>query len=132
MSSVSNDEFHYNAFRGGRRDKNYSFKDQNDLSRYHGSTNFVAHRNEGTREYRVWIPEDLKVIETSKVRFQKPQQSNSGAVLASPDVKFSDYVVVYNGEDHEDETINNIPAFLPQNSDSETECEELSETGSCV
>ncbi|GFS97430.1 hypothetical protein TNCV_733611 [Trichonephila clavipes] len=46
-SPVSSEEFHYNAFRGGRRDRNCSFKDQNDLNRYHGSTNFVAHRNEG-------------------------------------------------------------------------------------
>ncbi|GFW29529.1 hypothetical protein TNCV_4491421 [Trichonephila clavipes] len=46
-----------------------------------------------TRGYRVWIPEDSKVIETSNVRFQKPQQSNGGAVLASPNLKFSDYEV---------------------------------------
>ncbi|GFR25368.1 hypothetical protein TNCT_463961 [Trichonephila clavata] len=45
-SSVSNDEFHYDAFRGRRLDRSYPFKDRNDLSRYHGSTNFVIHRNE--------------------------------------------------------------------------------------
>ncbi|GFS84312.1 hypothetical protein TNCV_4605341 [Trichonephila clavipes] len=45
-SSASSDEFNYSTFRGGRRDGNYSFKYQNDLSRYHGSTNFVAHQNE--------------------------------------------------------------------------------------
>ncbi|GFU38127.1 hypothetical protein TNCV_4328341 [Trichonephila clavipes] len=43
----------------------------------------------GTRGYRVWIPEDSRVIETSNFRFQKPQQSNSGAVLASPGLKIS-------------------------------------------
>ncbi|GFU15169.1 retrovirus-related Pol polyprotein from transposon TNT 1-94 [Trichonephila clavipes] len=127
-SSVTSDEFNYNSFRGGRRDRNYSFKDRNELSRYHGSANSVVHQNQerlnrtvidgartvlsesgldksfwpeavlyfvhvwnrlchsgqtltpielyiGTRGYRVWIPEDSKVIETSNVRFQKPQQS---------------------------------------------------------
>ncbi|GFS84307.1 CCHC-type domain-containing protein [Trichonephila clavipes] len=76
----------------------------------------------GTRGYRVWIPEDSRVIETSNVRFQKPQQRNSGAVLASPGLKFSDYEVVQNCED--DKTVNNIPVSLSQNSDSETEDEE--------
>ncbi|GFW78822.1 retrovirus-related Pol polyprotein from transposon TNT 1-94 [Trichonephila clavipes] len=57
----------------------------------------------GTRGYRVWIPEDSKVIETSNVRFQKPQQSNGGAVLASPNLKFSDYEVFENGDDDTDE-----------------------------
>ncbi|GFW65660.1 hypothetical protein TNCV_3550831 [Trichonephila clavipes] len=52
----------------------------------------------------------------------KPQQSNNGAVLASPGLKFSDYKVVENCED--DKTVNNIPASFPQNSDSETEDEE--------
>ncbi|GFW03591.1 uncharacterized protein TNCV_3988101 [Trichonephila clavipes] len=83
----------------------------------------------GTREYRVWILEDSKVIETSNVRFQKPQQSNSGAVLASPGLKFYDYEVVENGDD-DDKTVNNIPVSLPKNSDSETEDEELSRTDS--
>ncbi|GFT34669.1 uncharacterized protein TNCV_1536071 [Trichonephila clavipes] len=57
-----------------------------------------------TRGYRVWIPEDSKVIETSNVRFQKPQQSNSGAVLASPGLKFSDYKVV-EGSNVDDKTV---------------------------
>ncbi|GFW22180.1 retrovirus-related Pol polyprotein from transposon TNT 1-94 [Trichonephila clavipes] len=84
----------------------------------------------GTRGYRVWIPEDSKVIETSNVRFQKPQQSNGGAVLASPNLKFSDYEVFENGDDDtdEDERVNNIPISLPQDSDSETEGENLSRT----
>ncbi|GFS71710.1 uncharacterized protein TNCV_2995071 [Trichonephila clavipes] len=69
---------------------------------------------------RVWIPEDLRVIETSNVRFRKPQQSNSGAVLASPGFKFSDYEVV---ENCDDKTVNNIPVSFPQNSNSETEDE---------
>ncbi|GFS81526.1 uncharacterized protein TNCV_3435831 [Trichonephila clavipes] len=85
----------------------------------------------GTRGYRVWIPEDSRVIETSNVRFQKPQQSNSGAVLASPGLKFSDYEVVENCDD-EDKTVNNIPVSLPQSSDSETEDEDLSRTDSSV
>ncbi|GFS92962.1 retrovirus-related Pol polyprotein from transposon TNT 1-94 [Trichonephila clavipes] len=227
-SSVTSDEFNYNSFRGGRRDRNYSFKDRNELSRYHGSANSVVHQNQectrskaplnllhcdvwgpanvigkrgekyylsvlddysrrmfifpmcyksdtydilakfiiraerqldlkvkavrtdfggefiasilsdffvervgfalGTRGYRVWIPEDSKVIETSNVRFQKPQQSNGGAVLASPNLKFSDYEVFENGDDDtdEDERVNNIPISLPQ--DSETEAENLSRT----
>ncbi|GFY02293.1 copia protein [Trichonephila clavipes] len=84
----------------------------------------------GTRGYRVWIPEDSKVIETSNVRFQKPQQSNGGAVLASPNLKFSDYEVFENGDDDtdEDERVNSIPISLPQDSDSETEGENLSRT----
>ncbi|GFW98518.1 copia protein [Trichonephila clavipes] len=84
----------------------------------------------GTRGYRVWIPEDSKVIETSNVRFQKPQQSNGGAVLASPNLKLSDYEVFENGDDDtdEDERVNNIPISLPQDSDSETEGENLSRT----
>ncbi|GFU04439.1 retrovirus-related Pol polyprotein from transposon TNT 1-94 [Trichonephila clavipes] len=53
----------------------------------------------GLRGYRVWIPEDSRVIETSNVCFQKPQQSNSEVVLASPDLKFSDYEVVENCDD---------------------------------
>ncbi|GFY09841.1 retrovirus-related Pol polyprotein from transposon TNT 1-94 [Trichonephila clavipes] len=76
----------------------------------------------GTRGYMEWIPEDSRVIETSNVRFQKPQQSNSGAVLASPGLKFSDYEVVEKCED--DKTVNNIPVSLPENLDSETEDEE--------
>ncbi|GFY74472.1 hypothetical protein TNIN_7721 [Trichonephila inaurata madagascariensis] len=60
----------------------------------------------------------------------KSQQSNSGAVLASPGLKFSDYEVV-EGSDV-DKTVNNIPVSLPQNSDSETEDEELSRTDSPV
>ncbi|GFX42221.1 copia protein [Trichonephila clavipes] len=76
---------------------------------------------QGTRGYKVWIPEDSRVIETSNVRFQKLQQNNSGAVLASPGFKFSDYEVV---ENCDDKTVNNIPVSLPQNSDSETEDEE--------
>ncbi|GFX09033.1 retrovirus-related Pol polyprotein from transposon TNT 1-94 [Trichonephila clavipes] len=79
----------------------------------------------GTR-YRVWIPEDSRVIETSNVRFQKPQQSNSGVALVSPGFKFSDYEVVENCED--DKTVNSIPVSLPQNSYSETEDEEPSRT----
>ncbi|GFV89340.1 retrovirus-related Pol polyprotein from transposon TNT 1-94 [Trichonephila clavipes] len=84
----------------------------------------------GTRGYRVWIPEDSKVIETSNVRFQKPQQSNGGAVLASPNLKFSDCEVFENGDDDtdEDERVNNIPISLLQDSDSETEGENLSRT----
>ncbi|GFY30254.1 retrovirus-related Pol polyprotein from transposon TNT 1-94 [Trichonephila clavipes] len=84
----------------------------------------------GTRGYRVWIPEDSKVIETSNVRFQKPQQSNGGAVLASPNLKFSDYKVFENGDDDtdEDEGVHNIPISLPQDSDSKTEGENLSRT----
>ncbi|GFX40394.1 retrovirus-related Pol polyprotein from transposon TNT 1-94 [Trichonephila clavipes] len=78
----------------------------------------------GTRGCRVWIPDDSRVIETSNVHFQKPQQSNSGAVLAFPGLKFSDYKVVENCDD--DKTVNNIPVSLPQNSDSETEDEESS------
>ncbi|GFT70821.1 retrovirus-related Pol polyprotein from transposon TNT 1-94 [Trichonephila clavipes] len=50
------------------------------------------------------------------------RQSNSGAVLVSPGLKFSDYKVVENGDD--DKTVNNIPVSLPQDSDSETEDEE--------
>ncbi|GFX73365.1 CCHC-type domain-containing protein [Trichonephila clavipes] len=73
----------------------------------------------GTRGYRVWIPEDSKVIETSNIRFQKPQQSNGGAVLVSPNLKFSDYEVFENGDDDtDDERVNNIPISLPQDSDS--------------
>ncbi|GFU27522.1 retrovirus-related Pol polyprotein from transposon TNT 1-94 [Trichonephila clavipes] len=225
-SSVTSDEFNYNSFRSGRRDRNYSFKDRNELSRYHGSANSVVHQNQerlnrtvidgartvlsesgldksfwpeklyyifvhvwnrlchsgqtltpielyigikpsirhlrpfgstlyvgtprplrgkldpkakkgilvgfalGTRGYRVWIPEDSKVIETSNVRFQKPQQSNGGAVLASPNLKFSDYEVFENGDDDtdEDERVHNIPISLPQDSDSKTEGENLSRT----
>ncbi|GFW22744.1 copia protein [Trichonephila clavipes] len=84
----------------------------------------------GTRGYRVWIPEDSKAIETSNVRFQKPQQSNGGAVLASPNLKFSDYEVFENGDDDtdEDERVHNIPISLPQDSDSKTEGENLSRT----
>ncbi|GFU40786.1 retrovirus-related Pol polyprotein from transposon TNT 1-94 [Trichonephila clavipes] len=84
----------------------------------------------GTRGYRVWIPEDSKVIETSNVHFQKPQQSNGGAVLASPNLKFSDYEVFENGDDDtdEDERVHNIPISLPQDSDSKTEGENLSRT----
>ncbi|GFS97429.1 hypothetical protein TNCV_733601 [Trichonephila clavipes] len=42
----------------------------------------------------------------------KPQQSNSGAVQAPPDLKFSDYKVVENGDGvDEDETVNNIPSY---------------------
>ncbi|GFX65762.1 retrovirus-related Pol polyprotein from transposon TNT 1-94 [Trichonephila clavipes] len=55
----------------------------------------------GTRGYRVWILEDSKVTETSNVSFQKPQQSNSAAVLASPRLKFSDYKMVENGDDED-------------------------------
>ncbi|GFX09416.1 retrovirus-related Pol polyprotein from transposon TNT 1-94 [Trichonephila clavipes] len=270
-SSVTSDEFNYNSFRGGRRDRNYSFKDRNELSRYHGSANSVVHQNQectrskaplnllhcdvwgpanvigkrgekyylsvlddysrrmfifpmchksdtydilakfiiraerqldlkvkavrtdfggefiasilsdffvergikpsirhlrpfgstlyvgtprplrgkldpkakkgilvgfalGTRGYRVWIPEDSKVIETSNVRFQKPQQSNGGAVLASPNLKFSDYEVFENGDDDtdEDERVHNIPISLPQDSDSKTEGENLSTENSTV
>ncbi|GFT02235.1 uncharacterized protein TNCV_84881 [Trichonephila clavipes] len=83
----------------------------------------------GTRGYRMWIPEDSRVIETSNIRFQKPQKSNSGVVLASPDLRFSDYEVV---ENCDDKTVNNIPASLPQNSDSETEDEESSRTNRSV
>ncbi|GFY40580.1 retrovirus-related Pol polyprotein from transposon TNT 1-94 [Trichonephila inaurata madagascariensis] len=84
----------------------------------------------GTKGYRVWIPEDSRVIETSNVRFQKPQQSNSGAVLAFPGLKFSDYEVVENCD--YDRTVNNIPVSLPQNSDSETEDEKSSRTDSSM
>ncbi|GFY10628.1 hypothetical protein TNCV_2194491 [Trichonephila clavipes] len=61
---------------------------------------------------------------------RKPQQSNGGAVLASPNLKFSDYEVFENGDDDtdEDERVNNIPISLPQDSDSETEGENLSRT----
>ncbi|GFY68562.1 uncharacterized protein TNIN_79231 [Trichonephila inaurata madagascariensis] len=83
-----------------------------------------------TKGYRVWIPEDSKVIETSNIRFQKPQQSNSGVVIASPGLKFSDYKVVEHGNDVI--KLNNIPVSLPQNSDSETEDEELSRTDRSV
>ncbi|GFW76637.1 uncharacterized protein TNCV_4943551 [Trichonephila clavipes] len=76
----------------------------------------------GTRGYRVRIPEDSKVIETPNVRFQKPQQSNKEAVLASPGLKFSDYELVENGNDvDEDETVNNIPVSLRKNSETENE-----------
>ncbi|GFX28715.1 hypothetical protein TNCV_547421 [Trichonephila clavipes] len=59
----------------------------------------------------------------------KPQQSNSGA---SSGLKFSVYEVVENGDDDDDKTLNNIPVSLPQNSDSETEEEELSRSNSSV
>ncbi|GFT45876.1 hypothetical protein TNCV_2250221 [Trichonephila clavipes] len=152
-SSVSRDEFKYSTFRDSRRDRNYSFKDRNDLSRYHGSTNFAAHQNEGyvtltpvelyigikpsIRHLRpfgsilyVGTPRRLrgKLDPKAKKGILKPQQSNSGAVLASPGLKFSDYEVVENCED--DKTVNNIPVSLPQNSDSETEVEESSRTDS--
>ncbi|GFX30893.1 hypothetical protein TNCV_4146011 [Trichonephila clavipes] len=58
-------------------------------------------------------------------------QSNSGVVLESPGLKFSDYEVVENCDD-DDKTVNNIPVSLPQDSDSETEDEELSRTDSSV
>ncbi|PRD26048.1 UNVERIFIED_CONTAM: hypothetical protein NCL1_39160 [Trichonephila clavipes] len=71
---------------------------------------------------QVRIPEDSKVIETPNVRFQKPQQSNKEAVLASPGLKFSDYELVENGNDvDEDETVNNIPVSLRKNSETENE-----------
>ncbi|GFY59246.1 retrovirus-related Pol polyprotein from transposon TNT 1-94 [Trichonephila inaurata madagascariensis] len=85
----------------------------------------------GTRRYRVWIPKDSRVIETSNVFFRKPQQSNSGDALASPGLKFSDYEVVENCDD-DGKTVNNIPVSLPQNSDSETEDEESNRTDSSV
>ncbi|GFQ63865.1 retrovirus-related Pol polyprotein from transposon TNT 1-94 [Trichonephila clavata] len=44
-SSISSDKCHYD-FRGGRQDRGYPFKDRNDLSKYHDSTNFVTHQNE--------------------------------------------------------------------------------------
>ncbi|GFS37583.1 hypothetical protein TNIN_312121 [Trichonephila inaurata madagascariensis] len=71
-----------------------------------------------------------QVMGPNIVLFEKLQQSNSGAVLASPSLKFPDYEVVENGDD--DKTVNNIPVSLPQNSDSETEDEELSRNDSSV
>ncbi|GFX89230.1 copia protein [Trichonephila clavipes] len=56
-SSVTSDEFNYNAFRGGRRDRNYSFKDRNDLSRYHGSANSVVHQNQGKSKLSFFLAE---------------------------------------------------------------------------
>ncbi|GFS71708.1 copia protein [Trichonephila clavipes] len=56
-SSVSSDEFKYSTFRDSRRDRNYSFKDRNDLSRYHGSTNFVAHQKEGKSKLSFFLAE---------------------------------------------------------------------------
>ncbi|GFR00853.1 retrovirus-related Pol polyprotein from transposon TNT 1-94 [Trichonephila clavata] len=48
----------------------------------------------GTRGYRVWIPEDSKVIETSNVRFQKPQQwSGASAPSFEVDPIFNDEFV---------------------------------------
>ncbi|GFW62946.1 copia protein [Trichonephila clavipes] len=226
-SSVTSDEFNYNSFRGGRRDRNYSFKDRNELSRYHGSANSVVHQNqergikhEKTNIYtpqqngaserlnrtvidgartvlsesgldksfwpeavlyfvHVWnrlchsgqtlTPIELYIGIKPSIRhlrpfgstlyvgtprplrgkldpkakkgilvgfalgtrgYRKPQQSNGGAVLASPNLKFSDYEVFENGDDDtdEDERVHNIPISLPQDSDSKTEGENLSRT----
>ncbi|GFY59247.1 retrovirus-related Pol polyprotein from transposon TNT 1-94 [Trichonephila inaurata madagascariensis] len=55
--SVSSDEFHCNTLQGSRRDRNCSFKDRNDLSRYHGSTNFVTHQNEGKSKLSFFLAE---------------------------------------------------------------------------
>ncbi|GFW17191.1 CCHC-type domain-containing protein [Trichonephila clavipes] len=233
-SSVTSDEFNYNSFRGGRRDRNYSFKDRNELSRYHGSANSVVHQNqaingvefpiEGKGDVKIWFndhecllknvffssklrknlmsgsmldlnglkfigkngqikvyagnkqifkanleqglyyaypdvepkyassieksvkikgkPNDLRIwherfghanvdyiLKTSRLN-AKPQQSNGGAVLASPNLKFSNYEVFENGDDDtdEDERVHNIPISLPQDSDSKTEGENLSRT----
>ncbi|GFY77109.1 retrovirus-related Pol polyprotein from transposon TNT 1-94 [Trichonephila inaurata madagascariensis] len=57
---------------------------------------------------------------------KKPRQSNRVAVLEPLSLKFSDYEVIENS-DH-DKTVNKNPVSLPQNSDSETEDEELSRT----
>ncbi|GFR31117.1 hypothetical protein TNCT_316521 [Trichonephila clavata] len=110
---MSSDEFHNNAFRGGRRERGYPSKDRNDLSRYYGPTNFVTHQNED-------VVNKNMVLDVNGVEFpidgkgDKPQQSNSRAVLASPSLKFSDYEVFENGDDNE--TVNNIPVSFPQNS----------------
>ncbi|GFX09408.1 CCHC-type domain-containing protein [Trichonephila clavipes] len=56
-SSVTSDEFNYNSFRGGRRDRNYSFKDRNELSRYHGSANSVVHQNQGKSKLSFFLAE---------------------------------------------------------------------------
>ncbi|GFR10698.1 hypothetical protein TNCT_514251, partial [Trichonephila clavata] len=60
----------------------------------------------------------------------KPQQSNSRAVITSPGLKFSDHEVVENEDD--DEIVNNISVSLPQNSDSETDDEDLNKIDSSV
>ncbi|GFR28500.1 retrovirus-related Pol polyprotein from transposon TNT 1-94 [Trichonephila clavata] len=55
-SSISSDKCHY-AFLGGRQDRGYPFKDRNDLSKYHDSTNFVTYRNEGKSKLSFFLAE---------------------------------------------------------------------------
>ncbi|GFQ63864.1 hypothetical protein TNCT_15521 [Trichonephila clavata] len=83
-------------------------------------TDFFVERGIIHERANIYTPQQNGASE--RLNRTKPQQSSSGAVLVPPDLKFSDHEVVENGDD---EIVNNIPGSLPQNSDSETDDEDL-------